>query len=334
VNATEDRPGAFVVSLDFEIHWGVRDVAPADGPYRRNLLGVRQAIPRMLELFEEYDVAATWATVGFLFARDEEELKAMSPGLRPRYENRALDPYAEEVGTDEGDDPLHYGSSLLKLIRAAPRQEIASHTFSHYYCREPGQTKATFEADLAAAVEIAAARGITLKSLVVPRNQVNPEYLEALPRHGFTSYRSNPERALHADPWLQGGIVKRAARLLDNYVPVAPKNLASWDDVRVDDKLCRVPASFFLQPYTPSRARFDGARAARLVGAARHAAKRGEIFHLWWHPHNFGTHLDENIAFLRKVLEGFRVLRDSQGMRSVTMAEVADHVLGVAPLAG
>ena len=64
--------GALVISLDFELHWGVRDKRPVDGPYRENLLGAREAIPRMLDLFEEFGVAATWATVGFLFAKNRD----------------------------------------------------------------------------------------------------------------------------------------------------------------------------------------------------------------------------------------------------------------------
>lgn len=43
--------GGFVISLDFELHWGVRDHRSVD-EYRPNLLGVRQALPAMLELFE------------------------------------------------------------------------------------------------------------------------------------------------------------------------------------------------------------------------------------------------------------------------------------------
>src|ERR1700686_2907278 len=46
--------GAFVISLDFELHWGVRDHERPNGPYGPNLLGARKAIPRLLELFERY----------------------------------------------------------------------------------------------------------------------------------------------------------------------------------------------------------------------------------------------------------------------------------------
>jgi hypothetical protein len=77
--------GALVISLDFELHWGVRDKSAPDGPYRENLLGARKAIPRILDLFEEFDVAATWATVGFLFAESRREREEFSPVVRPQY---------------------------------------------------------------------------------------------------------------------------------------------------------------------------------------------------------------------------------------------------------
>ncbi len=46
-------------------------------------------------------------------------------------------------------------------------QEIASRTFAHYYCLEPGQDAA----DLEAARAIAAAQGLATRTLVLPRNQ-------------------------------------------------------------------------------------------------------------------------------------------------------------------
>src|SRR2546426_12614664 len=56
----------FIISLDFELFWGVRDVTTLDR-YGANLRGVRDAIPAMLRLFSERGIRATWATVGFLF---------------------------------------------------------------------------------------------------------------------------------------------------------------------------------------------------------------------------------------------------------------------------
>ena len=53
----------FVVSLDMELMWGVRDKRSKD-QYGRQVLGEREAIPAMLDLFEREGIRATWAVVG------------------------------------------------------------------------------------------------------------------------------------------------------------------------------------------------------------------------------------------------------------------------------
>ncbi len=54
------------------------------------------------------------------------------------------------------------------------------------------------------------------------------------------------------------------------------------------------------------------------------AARTDSIFHLWWHPHNFGVNLQQNLATLEELLQHFSVLQDKYGMRSLTMADVAE----------
>ena len=81
-----------MISLDFELHWGIRDKQRLAHCEAR-LLAARAAIPKMLDLFARHQVAATWATVGFLFFDDKEELLAALPEERPYYANPALSPY-------------------------------------------------------------------------------------------------------------------------------------------------------------------------------------------------------------------------------------------------
>ena len=187
-----DRPGALVISLDFELHWGVRDHVTRDDAMFGRLPDARQAVRDMLDVFTARQIRATWATVGFLFASTRDELDAYLPGERPAYRRGELDPYVEAIGVDEERDPEHLAGSLVELISRGEGQEVGSHTFSHYYCLEAGQNEAAFRADLAAAQAIALRRGLELTSLVLPRNQWNPAYARSGPRPGVHGASAAP----------------------------------------------------------------------------------------------------------------------------------------------
>jgi peptidoglycan/xylan/chitin deacetylase (PgdA/CDA1 family) len=323
-----DDRGVLVISLDFELYWGMRDRVPLDR-YRENLLGVRQAIPRMLELFDEFGVHATWATVGFLFSRSRDEMLASVPKRLPRYDDTRLSPYPHlsAIGSDESSDPFHFGRTLIERIRRSPHQEIGTHTFSHYYCLESGQTEADFRADLAAAIHVARAAGIELRSIVFPRNQVAPWYLAACAEAGIVAFRGSERSWPYMPRPLAGETpVRRAVRLVDSYLDLTSHH-ATAPTVLPESGIVNIPASRFLRPYTRSIRHLERLRRRRITSAMSHAAAHGLVYHLWWHPHNFGRNLEQNLAVLRRILEHFRRLTQSHGMRSLGMAELAGEVL-------
>ncbi len=140
--------GKFIISLDFELLWGVRDKRSVN-EYGENIAQVWNIIPRILHLFEEYQVRATFATVGFLFASDREELLKNVPDRKPDYQDKNLSPYIDHILQLKPDESkYHFASQLIELIGSSPYQEIGTHTYSHYYCLEPGQTPGDFKADL------------------------------------------------------------------------------------------------------------------------------------------------------------------------------------------
>jgi hypothetical protein len=319
--------GALVISLDFELHWGIRDHKTVDA-YRENLLGVRRAVPAMLDLFARRAVAATWATVGFLFAENKKALERHFPSQLPTYTDRKMSPYEAmgEIGDDEASDPFHYAPSLVRLIAKTPRQELATHTFSHFYCLEAGQTAAQFEADLEAAAAIGAPHGNTCESIVFPRNQMNAKYMDVLERRGIRAYRSNGKHWAYRAEAAETP-ARRIFRLADAYIPIGGARAhacASASDAK--EAPVDVPASAFLRPYSPDLAALDGLRLRRLTRAMTTAAEHGQVFHLWWHPHNFGRHLAQSMAFLERILVHFESLRRRHGMESLTMAAAAEGV--------
>ena len=327
------RAGTLVVSLDFELHWGVRDVRRV-ADYRENLLGVRDAVPALLATFREFGIHATWATVGLLFFETKREMMAALPAVRPAYRRAELSPYGSlaDVGDDERHDPFHFAPSLVRRIAATADQEIGTHTFSHYYCLEAGQTPVDFREDLEAAIAVARAKlGLQPRSIVFPRNQVDPRYVDVCRSLGFTAYRGNPPSwAYRARPQRAESLVRRAVRLADAYVPVSGSG-ARPVDVREGLLPLDVPASRYLRPHAPRLRALDALRLRRITTDLRRAATRGDVYHLWWHPHDFGVHLRENLAFLRRVLACFATLRETHGMRSLTMGEVAEEAVSVEP---
>lgn len=317
--------GAFVISIDFELHWGVFDhVVGQSAPYMQNLLGEWQAVPAMLALMRSREIAATWATVGLLFARTREEQERFRPKILPRYRNPRLNPYAVPVGDDEAADSIHFAPSLIRKVRDTPLQEIATHTFSHYYCLEEGSTPEAFREDLRSAAAIAGAADPPFESIVLPRNQVNGDYLPILQEFGIHTYRGTESGWMYrsGDGEAANRSAARLCRLVDAYISLSGPNLTAWSDCVTRDGLANVPATRFLRPYCPQMRMLDGVRLARIANGIAQAARTNRIYHLTWHPHNFGVNLEANLDFLRRVLDVVARFRESHGLQSMTMAAV------------
>jgi peptidoglycan/xylan/chitin deacetylase (PgdA/CDA1 family) len=317
--------GEFVISLDFELLWGVRDHATRD-TYGANVLGGRAAIPRILDLFERYGIRATWATVGLLMAESRDELMASLPpeDLRPRYDNPRLSSYSylDEVGEDERRDPYYYGMSLVRRIMDCPGQEIGTHTHTSYYPLESGPTIAHFEADLTAAIAMAQRRNLVLRSIVFPRNQYDAVHLAACAQQGILAHRGNetcwPYRAT---PVAQQTLPRRALRLADAHTGVlgdktflrtqAPGQGGQTSDVR---------ASQFLRPRAGALRVIHPLHVRTIKRALTQAAQTARGYHLWWHPHNFGLKMADNLAALSDILAHFQKLAHEHGMVSRAMS--------------
>ncbi len=323
MSKTNNDKGVFVISLDFELLWGVWDVTTKE-KYGANILGVKEVIPKLLELFARYNIKVTFATVGFLFAKNKEELLRYLPENKPTYFRNDYNVYSTElnsVGNNETDDPYHFGYSLFELIKQSPH-EISTHTFSHYFCLEEGQVAEHFDADIKAAKKIALANGITLSSIVFPRNQVNPLYFPVLKDNGIHVYRDNQPSWIYKPRKLSAeNLFIRICRFVDAILPVSGYNTYP---IRKESALpVNIPASRFLKPYNKKLAWLEKAKLNRILNEMTMAAKKNQLYHLWWHPHNFGININENIATLTAILEHYGALHKTYGFTNLTMKEAA-----------
>ena len=319
----------FIISLDFELHWGGFEKWPVE-QYRHYFDNTRRVIPEMLELFASNGVHVTWATVGMLFHATIDEMKSNFPASKPGYRDPTLSAYEyirnAGIGSSEATDPLHYGDQLIRHILATPHQELASHTFAHYYCNEAGQTLEQFRDDLRAAQRAALKYDKTLRSLVFPRNQFNESYLRVCAQEGFISVRDNPRDWFwNINSTQNESYLKRLNRGLDAYLPIGKQNTYSPESLKPTPNLplC-IPASRLLRPYNPKEFFLNSMKISRICSEMDRAASRGEVYHLWWHPHNFGKYPAQSMKGLRDIIQQFRQLRDKGKMESRTMEEVAE----------
>ncbi|AWW32070.1 chitin deacetylase [Echinicola strongylocentroti] len=311
-----------VISLDFELHWGIFDkvsLAEKKGDFNRT----KAVTPKVLEAFERHGVAATWATVGMLLTESSEEWEHYSPEYLPTYQNPQLSPY-HWIAQHAYDPAVHSGFSLVKQLLQTPNQELGSHTFSHYYTCEPGQQLEQFRSDLKVARRIAQEKcGVHLQSLVFPRNQFDQNSLKVCKDEGFSVVRVNPSNWFWKDPQ-HAGIMDRIFRTGDTLLPLGKRtSFPTRSILGSKDSPIQLPASRLLRPYSMTSKPLNKGRINRIISEMTYAAKHNLVYHLWWHPHNFGNAPQESMQELYQLLDTFTKLKDQYGMRSVNMGQLA-----------
>ncbi len=326
------KRGAFVITLDYEIHWGVFDAMSLDA-YGANLRNVNTVIDRLLILCDKYQVKITFATVGMLFADSKKSLEKYNPSDTPSYDNNSLNTYdlMKGVGIDEQNDELHYAKSTIQKIKQNGLHEIGTHTYSHYNCLAQGQTLEQFKADIIAAKEIAKPMDIMVQSIVFPKNQVNDAYLKVCYENGIKSYRGTEESAIYntkSSP-LKKKLVPliRLGRLIDGYLNLTGHNTYNVEKLNANNEILNLPSSRFLRPFHSKLSFLEALKVKRIVKSMRHAAKNNELFHLWWHPHNFGADMDKNFENLEEIFNAYTDLNISHNFESKTMTELTLDIL-------
>ncbi|QYA26046.1 polysaccharide deacetylase family protein [Gramella sp. MT6] len=317
-----DRSGSLVISLDFELLWGVFDKLSFE-ENQLYFIKTRNAIPQILQIFEKFEIHATWATVGMLFNHNWEEWNSNIPSNIPNYQNRNLSAYnfGKSIQSKSTEFAC-FAPDLIKKIISTKNQELATHTYSHFYCREKGQDLKSFREDLKMSVSLAEKVGQDLHSLVFPRNQLNKGYLETCSDLGITSVRSNPNKWYWEDTQ-KDTLAQKIFRTGDAYIGKNNKSYLLSEISRIQN-ISIQSASRLLRPFSHNRA-FNYLRLKRIANEMEYAAINGQIYHLWWHPHNFGNNPDSNLRDLTYLLQVYKKLRSKYNFSSMTMKELKNE---------
>lgn len=313
--------GIFTLSLDFELIWGTLDSSKWPRFSKLCQFERDHVIDALLDLFRQYDVRATWATVGHLMLDrcDRSDGHAHPTIVPPNHEWCRRPWFALDPCTNEASAPVFYGRELVRKILACPvPQEVGCHTFSHVIFGDKGCSRRTAASELAACQDAARGLGIKMKSFVFPRNRIG--HLDLVEQSGFTCYRGNA--AWYEQPG-SGRLTRRAAHLWEIIARKTPPTVVAKKDAH---GLWNIPGSML---YTPSHGvrRWIPVswRVARACNGLAEAAATGRIFHLWFHPTDVVVRSPAMLEGLRQILECASELRDRGKIEIASMGEIAER---------
>jgi len=304
--------GALVVSIDVEMAWG--QIHRPTEVYE--FADERAQMRRLLDLFDEHAVPATWAFVGHLLLEECHRTDGLAhPDLvRPNYEWFEGDWLAADPCRTWEDSPTWYAPDLVaEVIGRETPHEIGSHAFSHLIAGDPGCSEAAFRSDLRHCREAAQRAGVSPTAFVYPRNQYGFE--DVLGDEGFTSYRGP-----RSDP-LAGldGVERRVRRLADLAVPTSASAVRPVASAGV----WNLPATYLHDVGSVRRYPLRLLQARRRL---RQAARHRSLFHVWFHPHNVAHEPDRWFDGLDDLLRRAARLRDQGRLDTLTMSAVADRL--------
>ncbi|GMQ29599.1 polysaccharide deacetylase family protein [Algoriphagus confluentis] len=317
--------GTFTISLDFELLWGIFDKV-GTRYHPEYFSNTRKVIPEMLDLYGKMGISVTWATVGMLFADNEEEWKSYSPEFLPSYRDKKLSAYAWAKAYGLRPE-VHFAPELIHQILQTPGQDLGSHTYAHYYTLMRGQSPEQFRQDLQATQKIAREKfGVSLKSLVFPRNHINELYLGICLEEGYEFVRGNPKNWFWQETQHES-FSKKLFRSADCFFPLGSRSSYAEHEIKeFTGEPLILPASRILRPLSKGNRLFNHIRLSRILAEMEYAAKNGEVYHLWWHPHNFGHDPKQSMLELKKLLFHFLTLQEKYGMESLSMEELGKRV--------
>src|SRR5699024_7465905 len=139
-------------------------------------------------------------------------------------------------------------------------------------------------------------------------------YLKVCCELGIENVRSNP------DVWYwnnteRDAIQDKIFRTGDAYFGLKDKSYPYSELKKEQSAPLAQKASRLLRPYS-EQIWMNNLKLRRIKSEMLYAAKHGQIYHLWWHPHNLASHPQENLRELRELLDYFKYCQNTYGFNS------------------
>ena len=317
-NPMSAKTGYFVFSLDTELAYGYFDHDPRpQGLFSADGTREREAIVRLLDIFDEFGINATIACVGHMFYERCEKC-AVCPVLDWKGKHRSF----EDVY--ETSHPLWYGADVIDtLLTRGARHEIAFHGYTHESFWEMSEERARTE--ILEWLRVAKRKNIVPRTVVFPRNRVG--HLRLFEELGFLCYRGQEAVPDAGIPRFLGKIRRRLRQSQFVFTPPVfdLPNVGPFGMVKLPSSANYFTGGGRLHRFADAvsfRLHMSGA-----IRGVRRAAKEGKIVQFSAHPHDFQTEKDwEKLRYLFSHVSA----QVGQGtMQSVVMGDLARQARSV-----
>ena len=242
------KKSGIIISIDFELDWGYTS---QDNPLSED--EISKGLDSLIALLNKHKIKSTWAIVGQLFTNKRKE--------------------------DNSKGRLHW---ITKNLKENDLIEIASHTFNHIFCEE--MSKELIEEDFSLIKNIAKDNTRDFKSIVFPRNQYTTANLNLIKKNSYTHYRSVLKKwYLKTNKYSNESKIKRnLIRILD----MLPFNRDAI--IGSKNELMSISDSRFFRFFPTSLIGKIISKIYLIVlkYELRQCIKRGNLYHIWFHPHN------------------------------------------------
>jgi peptidoglycan/xylan/chitin deacetylase (PgdA/CDA1 family) len=294
--------GTVVISVDAELGWGFQHrQSPSEEQVQRGRWGWE----RLIELFDDFEIPATWAGVGHLLLED----------CNGRHDDHPAGSEWFVRERERWDDRpgVRFGSDLVDVLRSsAVDHDVGYHSFSNIDFGAEETTRELARAELQRCKRLADAHDLPHATFVFPYNSVGHRGL--LAAEGFRCYRGG---------WSpDGGRLRKLAE-----ATVLPGRSRRVEPTVDEYGLVNVPPSLSLFGYEGLARRLTPSVVGDpIVAAARSGidtmATRDGVFHMWLRQNDVTTQRDvERLESILTYLDGER--------DEVTVATMADVTAGL-----
>ena len=281
----------FIISLDCEGKWGLADVLTDDRNHYLRNENLICAYSRLLKLFGQYAVKATFAFVGAL-TLSVAEYKAAGDLFSERiYKERDwLAPFKQQSA--EGCFEGWLCPELLEMVRRCDH-EIATHGFSHLPFEEGIVSPEAIDKELSAIEKWRAMKGLDVTTMVFPRNIKG--FFPELSKIGLVGFRNKTIVGNQKFP-------KPLKSMIRESFPWPKSQPHSNLIQKTEQNIQPIPGGFFFNwRFGPGRYIPKMHTVSRWKKIIDHAICYGNVVHLWAHPHNFINGIGQ-FEVLEKVL--------------------------------